>query len=320
MQGVILAAGKGTRLYPITHTRSKAMLPVVGKPMVERVADDLWRAGIRDLTLVIRPDDAEIVEFFQKQSVFRGELHLVVQQEGQGMAKALQPAAPFIHEDFILSACDNLVPPGHVEAMVSAWQGHPGLDGILTLMKLDSKLISSSGIVALNGDYITRIVEKPAISEAPSNIGSLPLYLFSSHLIEYLSRVKPSPRGEYELQDAVQMAIDRGGRMKGLYVPWRLTVTSPEDLRTVNMRYLERMDGVKTTCPDIAAGHIQFHPPVFIEEGVTPGSGSSIGPNVYLERGCLVGKNVHLKDSVVLRGGRVLDGESLVGQIIYSRD
>ena len=111
MQGIILAAGRGTRLKPITLTRSKAMVPIVGKPIVERVMDDLVANGVDDLILVISPDDKEIVAHFAHNSEIGASVRFVHQAERLGMAHALQCAAPLIYDDFVLTACDNLVLP-----------------------------------------------------------------------------------------------------------------------------------------------------------------------------------------------------------------
>ena len=109
MQAVILAAGRGTRLYPITETRTKAMCPVAGKPIVERVMDTLVVNGISEFILVISPDDSEIIDYFENKSQIKASVRFVQQHEQLGMGHALLQAAPYIHDDFILSSCDNLV-------------------------------------------------------------------------------------------------------------------------------------------------------------------------------------------------------------------
>ena len=127
MQGVILAAGKGKRLHPITTQRTKAMAPVAGKPIVERVADLLVDNGIRELIVLVSPDDQEIVPYLQRA---RPELtwRFVVQGERLGMAHALGLAAPLLRGDFVLSACDNLTPAAHIATLLATHQqqqAHP---------------------------------------------------------------------------------------------------------------------------------------------------------------------------------------------------
>ena len=225
MQAVILAAGKGSRLHPITTSRSKAMLPILGRPIVERVMLDLEAKGIQDFILVVSQDDRYITRYFRGESRIQADVRFVYQPERLGMANALSYAAPLIEEDFILTACDNLMPEEHMVNVLSAWNQAPHPNGILTLMKVMPEQIPYSGIVELQDGWVTRIVEKPSPENAPSNIASLPLYVFRKEFLEYLPEVPLSPRGEYELQDAIQMLIDQLGQVRGVNVASRLTLT-----------------------------------------------------------------------------------------------
>ena len=97
---------------------------------------------------------------------------------------------------------------------------------------------ASTGIVAWHDGRIKRIVEKPQPEEAPSNISSLPLYVFSSKLLPHLANVQASPRGEYELQDAMQMLIDNDGGVTGVLTPSRRQLTNVDDLLALNSHFL----------------------------------------------------------------------------------
>jgi NDP-sugar pyrophosphorylase family protein len=316
MQGVILAAGKGSRLHPITLSRSKAMLPILGKPIVERVMELLLANGVDDFILVVSPEDRGITHYFLRESTLRAEVRFVYQTERLGMAKALQCAAPLITEDFVLSACDNLVTAADVGRLMAFWQTKPQPNAILTLMPVTRERISSTGIVAMDGPWITRIVEKPTPEEAPSNISSLPLYIFSTRILSYLPEVAPSPRGEYELQDAIQMLIQREGRVGGVMVERRLTLTNAADLLALNREYLMHGDGRPQLGPHTVGPDTQLITPLYIEQGTVIGMRCIIGPNVYIERDCRIGDGVALRDAVLLRGATVADGETVVDQVI----
>ena len=321
MQGVILAAGKGSRLHPITLSRSKAMLPILGKPMVERVMELFLANGVDDFILVVSPEDRDITHYFQREATFPAEVRFVYQTERLGMAKALQCAAPLITEDFVLSACDNLVTAADVGRLMAFWHAKTGAttpqpNAILTLMPVARERISSTGIVAMDGPWITRIVEKPTPEEAPSNISSLPLYVFSNRILAYLPDIAPSPRGEYELQDAIQMLIQREGRVGGVMVERRLTLTNAADLLALNCEYLMHGDGRPQLEPHTVGPDTQLITPLYIEQGTVIGTRCVIGPNVYIERDCRIGDGVALRDAVVLRGATVADGETVVDQVI----
>ena len=177
MQGVVLAAGKGTRLQPLTQTRSKAMAPVVGKPLVARVVDTLVANDVRDLVMVVSPDDTAICGYFGDGAALGMTVRYVVQTERLGMAHALGLAAPFLDGAFVLSACDNLVAAAHVGDLIAAHRQHAAA-ATLSLMPIDIAKASSTGVVVWEPPYVRRIVEKPHPADAPSNISSLPLYVF----------------------------------------------------------------------------------------------------------------------------------------------
>ncbi|HOT92422.1 MAG TPA: sugar phosphate nucleotidyltransferase [Anaerolineae bacterium] len=316
MQGVILAAGKGSRLHPITLSRSKAMLPILGKPIVERVMELLVANGVRDFILVVSPEDRDITRYFVRESTLEAEVRFVYQTERLGMAKALECAAPLISEDFVLSACDNLVTADDVGRLMVSWHTEPHPNALLTLMPVSREHISSTGIVAMDGPWITRIVEKPTPEEAPSNISSLPLYVFSPRILAYLPEVLPSPRGEYELQDAIQMLIHREGRVGGVTVERRLTLTNAADLLALNREYLMHGDGRPQLEPHTVGPGTQLITPLYIERGTIIGAGCVIGPNVYIERDCRIGNRVTLRDAVLLRDASVAHGATIINQVI----
>ncbi len=316
MQGVILAAGKGSRLHPITLERSKGMLPILGKPIVVRVMEMLAENGIDDFILVVSPDDRNIVRYFQRESSLDVDVRFVYQLERKGMANALACAAPLITEDFVLSACDNLVPSADAGRLVAAMQGDGHPSGVLTLLPVEPERIGSVGIVEMDGPWVTRIVEKPKPEEAPSDISSLPLYAFSRHILDYLPEVPMSPRGEYELQDAIQMLIERDGRVGGVIIKRRLTLTNAADLLALNREYLVRGGDRPQLAPQTVGPNTRLVTPLHIGQGTVIGQDCTIGPNVYIERDCRLGDGVMVHDAVILRGSEVPDGTIVANEVV----
>ncbi|MEW5959305.1 MAG: sugar phosphate nucleotidyltransferase, partial [Chloroflexota bacterium] len=300
MQGVILAAGKGSRLNPITLARTKAMVPILGKPIVERVMETLVQNGVREIIMVVSREDGEVSTYFRERSKLDIEVQFVVQAERLGMANALSLAAAYIHAPFILSACDNLTPPAHVAELLAAFRSN-NANAALSLMEIEPSLASRTGIVEMQDGQIRRIVEKPVPGEAPSNIASLPLYVFSPRLLAYLPQIKRSPRGEYELQDAIQMMIEQEGNVIGVLTQSRLQLTNANDLLALNRHYLTTGGDTPQLAPRSVGQHTHLITPLRIEEGTTIGPGCVIGPRVYIERNCKIGADVLIKDAVILR-------------------
>ncbi len=316
MQAVILAAGKGKRLHPITATRTKAMAPILGLPIVERVMEPMVANGIQDFILVTSPDDHEIHSHFQSNSQIKAQIRLVSQPEPLGMGHALLQAAPHIRGDFILSACDNLVDAHQIKGILDTWSSQSP-DAILTTLRVGPKEIVRMGIVAVEGSRITRIVEKPTLEQAPSNIGSVPLYLFSPQLLSFLAAIRPSPRGEFELQDAIQNLIDQGGDVRAVALTNRIDLTTPEDLLAINLRFLAEYHPESDSYGGITGRNTRLVSPVYIEAGVRIGADCVIGPNVYIETGATIGNKVHLENAVVLRYRSVADGVVEKGQVVW---
>jgi len=326
MQGIILAAGKGTRLQPVTPARTKAMAPVAGKPIVARVFDLFVQNGIRDILLLISPDDRDIQPYFERylqsacaglQGIDEVTVKFVVQQERLGMAHALTLLAPYIHGNFLMSACDNLVPTAHIAALIDK-QRTEQANAVLSLMAIDIAQSATTGIVAFDqtGNWIQRIVEKPQPAEAPSNIASLPLYVFTHKLLDYLPRVQPSARGEYELQDAIQMMIEDAGRVTGVQTAERWQLTNVDDLLELNRHYL-------TAEPDQGVNHggqqgdpVRIVPPVRIDPGVQIGERCVIGPNVYIEADCRIENDCLLQNCILLQGATLAASSEVIDKVV----
>jgi bifunctional UDP-N-acetylglucosamine pyrophosphorylase/glucosamine-1-phosphate N-acetyltransferase len=316
MQAVILAAGKGKRLHPITLNRSKAMAPVVGKPMVERVMQTLVDNDIREFIMVVSHEDSEVERHFREQSKLDLALQFVVQPERLGMAHALSLAAPHIRDSFILSACDNLVSPAHIAELMATHQSKSA-QATLSLMEIELTQAGKTGVVEWREEWVWRIVEKPTPAEAPSNISSLPLYLFSPQLLSYLPAVKPSSRGEYELQDAIQMLIDAGGHVTGVLTGSRMQLTNSADLLALNRHYLSLEPEILSLNLERIGPGAHLIAPLRVEAGVTIGPGCTIGPRVYIETGCRIGANVVITDALILRNSVIEDGRRIIGEVIH---
>ncbi len=317
MLAVVLAAGRGTRLRPLTDRRSKGMLPVVGRPMVERVIEMAARGGADRFVVVVHPEDGPLTDHLSRW-VDERPIRWAYQARRLGMAHALECAAPLIREDggpdFLLASCDNLYPEGHVAELVRRRRA-VDLDAALTLLRVRPEQIPTLAVVALRGDRVTSLVEKPRLEEAPSDWGVPALYALSTGVLDYLPRVPVSARGERDFPDALRLLIADGGRVEGVPVPWRLTLTKPADLLALNRRVLRR-DPARVTLPSGLRGDVEVHPPVHIEAEVGLGGGCRIGPEVYVEAGADVGAGAVVRRSVVLRDGRVPSGAVVEDEVI----
>ena len=158
---------------------------------------------------------------------------------------------------------------------------------------------------------------KPKPKEIHSNIGSIPLYVFSQKILELLRNIPLSTRGEYELQAAIQLLIDHKEKVRAIEISGRKDLTKPEDLLSINLDFLKKHSISEIKTGGKIGRNTQLMPPFFIEESVEIGSNCLIGPNVYIEHGSTIFDEVHLQDVVVLRNRTVPAGASIDQKLVY---
>lgn len=324
---VVLAAGAGTRLGRLTETRSKAMMPIVGQPMIERVLEMLATGGARRFIVVAHREDRELVAHLRRSS-WADQTRLAYQDQRMGMVHALKCAAPLIRQEdvtsFLLSSCDSLYPEGHVARLVQRHRQDPR-DATLTVMWTSPQAAASSALVVLQDGIVEDIIEKPSgrqIAErAPTSapLTAPSLYALSTSILDHLHQVDASDRGEYEFPDALRFLIAAGGKVGVQVVRGRMTLTHPSDLLALNRHFL----GADPTAPAVERvlppGTVLV-PPVRIEAGARLGGGCRIGPEVYLEHGCRVHGRGAVARSVVLRDGSVEPRHAVDGAVIGGGD
>lgn len=313
-QAIILAAGRGARLGPLTHDRPKSMLPIAGKPILARLMDGLAAAGIREFIIVVGADDRSITEYFGQNGYASAQITIAHQDRPTGTVDALLQAAPHITGPFLLSSVDNLTSPEHVRNLIARFLAHHDHVAALSLLPATPDQIRVSSDVLIDGDRIAGIEEKPSVPR--SLYAAIMLYAFSQSLLDYLPGVKVSPRGEREIASAIQASIEDGRRVGYAITDWRLHLTRESDLLAINRHFLQH-DREHRILSDLP-GTVEIVPPVRIDPGVVVGPGSIVGPNTYLETGSIIGDGSRLRDCVVLRNSQVSPGAELSDQIIAS--
>ncbi|ACV13078.1 Nucleotidyl transferase [Halorhabdus utahensis DSM 12940] len=319
MQTVILAAGQGTRMGPLTESTPKPMLPVAGRPLVAHVADAAVDAGASELVVVVGYE-AEAVRSFFGDTYRDVPVTFAVQAEQAGTADAVRAARPELDGAFAVLNGDNLYDPAAVEQL---FESAPSL----ATYEVDDP--SNYGVVSITDGIVTDIVEKPA--DPPTTYANTGAYVFPEAAIDWLD-VPESERGEYEITDVVAQVIDAHEVTPVPLSRWR-DVGRPWELLEANETLLAELDGtVDGTVSDdaelrgtvVVEAGATIEPGVVIEGPVYVSRGASVGPNAYLRGGTFLGADVHvgngveIKNSVIRRGTNVPHlsyvGDSVLGQ------
>lgn len=205
MKGVILAAGKGTRLYPVTKAIPKPLLPIANKPTLEYAFDQLKGCGISEVCVVVGENEGVMREHLGDGSAFGLNLSFVRQNDPKGLAHAVGFARDFVAgDDFVLylgdAIYDQPLAP-FIEQFKSAGAAN------LNLVK-EVEDPRRFGVANVEGGRIVKLVEKPA--EPESNLAMAGMYVFGPQIWDVLPGLAPSARGEYEITDAIQILVDQG--------------------------------------------------------------------------------------------------------------
>jgi glucose-1-phosphate thymidylyltransferase len=168
----------------------------------------------------------------------------------------------------------------------------------------------------MRGDRVEKIIEKPTPEQRTTNLSSLPLYVLSKNIFAELSELKPSTRGEYELPEAFQNVIAKGGVINGVTIPSRMDLTDQTDLLALNEYFLKRQSPAVLVSDSFVPSSAVLEGPVLVESEVSLGQGVHLGPCVYIEKGASVSDGVRLERVVVLRGAKVASSAS--GRVIVT--
>jgi dTDP-glucose pyrophosphorylase len=230
-KAVVLAAGRGTRMGSITESTPKPMLSVEGRPMLEHILDRLASAGIREFFIAVGYQHELIENYFRN---WRLPIHFQIQEPVNGTGSAALLAKDFVGSDaFLLTYGDILCAPEEYLRCREVLNTTPETVCALAVKAVDDPW-QGAAVYETNG-RIDKIIEKPAKGTSTTSWNSAGFYAFRSVVFDYLARIQPSPRNEYELTSAIDMMINDGLdlRISSIAGEWR-DVGRPEDLAAVN--------------------------------------------------------------------------------------
>jgi dTDP-glucose pyrophosphorylase len=242
VKAVILAAGKGTRMRELTNELPKPMLRVQSKPILEHIVTGIRAAGVRDIFIVTGWRADVIEKHFGDGNKWNASIAFGRQVVQDGTGKAPELAKAFVGDSpFLLTYGDILVPPETYSQMIKRFS-EGDFAGVITVTRGED--VTKGGLNFFDGQFcLERLVEKPSPEQVaqlrrdgwlkPStpawyNAG---IYIFRPALFDFAARLQKSPRGEYELTDAISAMVAAGQKLAGLEIQGRWAdVRDPETL------------------------------------------------------------------------------------------
>ncbi len=210
-RAVILAAGRGTRMMPLTAERPKPLIPVAGRAILARILDGVRAAGVTEAVIVVGYRGAMIEEAFGDGAALGMRLTYRTQEPPDGTGGALRRVADLCGDaPFLLHWGDILIAPENYPALLTDFR--PNDAALIGVNHMDDP--AAGAAVYLDGDRVTRIVEKPAPGTSTTPWNNAGVLALGPRVWPYVQALTPSPRGEYEVTDALHAMLHAGERVR----------------------------------------------------------------------------------------------------------
>ncbi len=303
-KAVVLAAGRGRRLNPLTNTRPKPMVPVANRPLLEHVVEACRDAGVDDLVFVVGYRRDRIQTYFGDGDDWGVDVEYVVQEKQLGTGHALKQASPELEDErFLVLNGDSIVSPDLVERMSEV----ADKEDVVAVSRSDRP--TDYGVVEVEDGYLKSIKEKPL--ETRSETVNAGVYGFGRGILDLLPET-PDEHGEMNLTAAVSELLDEG-EVRAVSAESWTDVSHLWDVVEVNAEALETAEKDVETEPCVYVGEsTALGDGVSLAPNSTVLSGTSLDDNVSVGAGAVVANSVVMKDAVIEEGAVVRD--SIVGE------
>lgn len=283
MQAVLLAGGQSSRMYPFSQNGHKSMLRILDKPIIQHVIEKLNSKNISEIIIVT--NDPSLKDSFNNLNI-GAEIKYVIQNEPSGMGDALLLCKEYVHRDFILVNAYHLDIDLNLDELIKLKNNN---DGVLLLNKREETW--RYGVVEIEGEKITRVIEKPDRGKEPSNFCLVGCYILSSKFLNVLEKVTSH---QYSLEDALDIFV-KNNSVGYIISENSLALKYPWDLLKIKNYLLSNISSYR-------------------------GENIKIGKNVILEGEIYIGKNVVIMDGACIKGPCYLGDNAYVGSNALLRD
>jgi bifunctional UDP-N-acetylglucosamine pyrophosphorylase/glucosamine-1-phosphate N-acetyltransferase len=323
LKAVILAAGEGSRMRPLTYARPKVMLPIANKPILEHLLIEAIAAGISEFIFVVGYHDEAVLDYFGGGDKWNAQIDYVKQRKQIGTADALKMVADLTAGDFLLMNGDMIIDSGEIKKIAAR------KDTTMAVIEVSDP--RGLGVIEESNGRVVRIHEKE--ENPPSHLANVGVYLLTPRIFDAISRTEKSPRGEYELTDSLTLMLQAGQEIACNAIGQWLDISYPWDLLIANEKLVS---GLEARNSGEVEENVILKGPVAIGKRTVVRSGSyiigpaiigddcDIGPNCYIRPctaigdGCHIGHAVEVKNCIIMRNCKLphhnYAGDSIIGE------
>lgn len=310
MKTVILAAGEGKRLRPLTYNRPKVMLPVANRPILEHLLLNAKKVGLKDFIFVVSYKKDTIVDYFGDGKKWGVKIEYINQLEPLGTAHAIATIEKFLEDEFLVLSGDTIVGSSDIKKISTRKNFAMGIK------KHDN--VTEYGTVKIENKKIKEICEKSGF--ALSNYINLGVYFFKKSIFDAIKKTKVSKRGELEITDSLQMLIDGSKSVDAVYFKEWIDASRPWDLLSINEFLLKntenkiksKIEEKVTIKGNLSLGrNTKIMAGTYIEGPVVIGEHCKIGPNCYIRPYTSIGNNCHIGNACEVKNSIIMNNTSI---------
>jgi bifunctional UDP-N-acetylglucosamine pyrophosphorylase/glucosamine-1-phosphate N-acetyltransferase len=327
MKALILAAGEGTRMRPLTANMPKPLLPVAGKPFLQHIIERLRDVGITELYILIGWRDRRIKGCLGNGERFGVKIEYVNQEERLGTAHAVSMVKDKMDSDFLCINGDIVLMPSHLPGLIDFYNKHQGM--VMSLARVRDP--TNFGVIDVKEERVKSIIEKP---EKPlSNLINAGIYIYTPEIFEAISKTPKSSRGEYEITESMRMMLDKsdiyGYELTENWIeigkPWDLLHANEVLMKDLELNIEGEVEKNTTLLGpvDIGKGTVVKNG-AYIVGPVVVGENSVIGPNCLIRAHTAIGNNCKVGNAVEVKNTILMDksniphqnyvGDSIIGE------
>ena len=315
MKALVLAAGLGTRLRPLTNTIPKHLIPVANKPTLHYVMDRISETSIKDVGVVISPENGDQIRQSLSINPWEFKFSYITQDQPLGLAHAVIVARSFLKkESFLMFLGDNLI-GGNIKDFVTHFQNSNFEASIMLKTVADPR---NFGVANIDHEGIIHsLIEKP--TNPKSDLAIVGIYIFSPKIHSIIDSISPSKRGELEITDALQELIIRGKNLFGnRFKDWWIDTGTITDLLNANEILIKQqthlkirgiVDKLSKISGEVVIGHgTRIESSEILGPAIIGNScvikNSQIGPNTSIDNNCLLEKT-SITNCIIMENSKI---------------
>jgi UDP-N-acetylglucosamine diphosphorylase / glucose-1-phosphate thymidylyltransferase / UDP-N-acetylgalactosamine diphosphorylase / glucosamine-1-phosphate N-acetyltransferase / galactosamine-1-phosphate N-acetyltransferase len=303
LQAVILAGGAGKRVFPLAVYKPKPMFKLLGKPLLQHVIEILKANGLDNFVVVTGHNGDQINDYFGDGKKFGAKIRYTLQKDPLGMANALETARELVEDNFFVVNADDLFEGSLITQMIHKFKAAKA-DIVLSCKRVEETW--KFGIVKVDKDKVTKLVEKPPRGQEESNLAVIGVYLMTKRIFGYLEK---TPVSDHQYEDAIQSFIEDRNNVRAVsYEGFFAGYKYPWDLFRMNQFLMDAQIQEKRIEEDVYVSESAK-----IEGNVLIKNGVKILDNACVKGPCYIGENTVIGNNCLIRGYSSIGDNCIVG-------